>query len=79
MNVQTSDKGFYMCQINADPMIKQTGYLDVLGESKKIIHLILFKIVQKITVFFSNKLTQYFVNKRLIIANISLCGKNLIG
>ncbi|GIY59834.1 lachesin-like protein [Caerostris darwini] len=27
--VQEKDRGFYMCQINTDPMISQTGYLDV--------------------------------------------------
>ncbi|GIX99345.1 ig domain-containing protein [Caerostris darwini] len=29
--VQEKDRGFYMCQINTDPMISQTGYLDVTG------------------------------------------------
>ncbi|CAG2110433.1 unnamed protein product, partial [Medioppia subpectinata] len=29
-NVQISDKGFYMCQINAEQMQSQVGYLDVL-------------------------------------------------
>ncbi|GIX73258.1 lachesin-like protein [Caerostris extrusa] len=27
--VEEKDKGFYMCQINTDPMISQLGYLDV--------------------------------------------------
>ncbi|CAN8005149.1 unnamed protein product, partial [Ixodes hexagonus] len=30
-NAQPSDKGFYMCQINTEPMIKEVGFLDVLG------------------------------------------------
>ncbi|XP_022248698.1 lachesin-like isoform X1 [Limulus polyphemus] len=29
-NVQESDRGFYMCQINTVPMKSQTGYLDVV-------------------------------------------------
>lgn len=29
--VTESDRGFYMCQINTQPMISQMGYLDVLG------------------------------------------------
>ncbi|XP_075721217.1 lachesin isoform X2 [Rhipicephalus microplus] len=29
-NVQPSDKGFYMCQINTEPMITEVGFLDVL-------------------------------------------------
>jgi hypothetical protein len=35
-NVQVSDKGYYMCQINAETMISQVGYLDVLGEFSAI-------------------------------------------
>lgn len=31
-DVKESDKGWYMCQINTDPMKSQTGYLDVVGE-----------------------------------------------
>ncbi|KAH9376781.1 hypothetical protein HPB48_017877 [Haemaphysalis longicornis] len=31
-NVQESDRGGYMCQINTSPMMSQVGYLDVLGE-----------------------------------------------
>ena len=29
-DVQAEDKGFYMCQVNTDPMISQTVYLDVV-------------------------------------------------
>ncbi|KAG4066651.1 hypothetical protein HA402_007287 [Bradysia odoriphaga] len=29
-DVKESDRGFYMCQINTDPMKSQTGYLDVV-------------------------------------------------
>ena len=30
--VRESDKGWYMCQINTDPMKSQICYLDVVGE-----------------------------------------------
>lgn len=30
--VKESDKGWYMCQINTDPMKSQVGYLDVVGK-----------------------------------------------
>ena len=29
-NVQKEDKGFYMCQVNTDPMVSSVGYLDVV-------------------------------------------------
>ena len=31
-NVQQEDKGFYMCQVNTDPMVSKVGYLDVVGK-----------------------------------------------
>jgi len=31
-NVKETDRGFYMCQINTDPMMSQNGYLQVVGE-----------------------------------------------
>ena len=34
-DVGEQDRGAYMCQINTDPMIFQTGYLQVVGESSK--------------------------------------------
>lgn len=30
--VKESDRGWYMCQINTDPMKSQTGYLEVVGK-----------------------------------------------
>ncbi|XP_011636719.1 zwei Ig domain protein zig-8-like isoform X1 [Pogonomyrmex barbatus] len=30
--VRESDRGWYMCQINTDPMKSQIGYLEVVGE-----------------------------------------------
>lgn len=30
--VRESDKGWYMCQINTDPMKSQVGYLNVVGK-----------------------------------------------
>lgn len=32
-DVRESDKGWYMCQINTDPMKSQMGYLDVVGNN----------------------------------------------
>lgn len=31
-NVQESDRGWYMCQINTDPMRSRQGYLQVVGQ-----------------------------------------------
>lgn len=30
-DVKENDRGWYMCQINTDPMKSQVGYLDVVG------------------------------------------------
>lgn len=30
-DIKESDRGWYMCQINTDPMKSQMGYLDVVG------------------------------------------------
>ena len=30
-DVKPSDRGLYMCQVNSDPMMSQTGFLDVQG------------------------------------------------
>lgn len=35
-DVRQTDKGWYMCQINTDPMKSQTGFLDVVGKINKI-------------------------------------------
>ena len=29
--VTEEDKGFYMCQVNTDPMVSTVGHLDVVG------------------------------------------------
>ena len=34
-DVRESDRGWYMCQINTDPMKSQMGYLEVVGEKFK--------------------------------------------
>lgn len=31
-DVRESDRGWYMCQINTDPMKSQVGFLDVVGK-----------------------------------------------
>lgn len=35
-DVRESDQGWYMCQINTDPMKSQLGYLNVVGELEGI-------------------------------------------
>ena len=30
--VHQEDRGYYMCQVNTNPMISQVGYLQVVGE-----------------------------------------------
>ena len=34
-NIQESDRGWYMCQINTDPMRYQAAYVEVVGNRKK--------------------------------------------
>lgn len=31
-NVQQDDRGYYMCQLNTNPMMSQVGFLQVVGE-----------------------------------------------
>ena len=31
-NIQESDRGWYMCQINTDPMVSERGFLEVVGK-----------------------------------------------
>jgi len=31
--VHQEDRGYYMCQVNTNPMISQVGYLQVVGEN----------------------------------------------
>lgn len=31
-NVREKDRGWYMCQVNTDPMRSKQGYVDVVGE-----------------------------------------------
>lgn len=34
-DVKETDRGWYMCQINSDPMKSQVGHLEVVGESSR--------------------------------------------
>lgn len=43
-NVQESDRGWYMCQINTDPMRSQQGYLQVVGEYNKTLFFLIYYI-----------------------------------
>ena len=31
-NIQESDRGWYMCQVNTDPMRSERGFLEVVGK-----------------------------------------------
>ena len=44
-DVQAEDKGYYMCQVNTDPMISMTGHLDVVGKYYE--WSIIFKVVDE--------------------------------
>lgn len=35
--IRESDRGWYMCQINTDPMKSQVGYLDVVGKDFELV------------------------------------------
>ena len=35
-DVRESDRGWYMCQINTDPMKSQVGYLDIVGKYEPV-------------------------------------------
>lgn len=43
-NLRESDRGCYMCQINASPMKKQIGCIDVFGEYHFIFLILLLQI-----------------------------------
>lgn len=43
-DVKETDKGWYMCQINTDPMKSQVGYLDVVGKYKLNITILIIQI-----------------------------------
>lgn len=38
-SVQQEDRGYYMCQVNTNPMISQVGYLQVVGKFACVISL----------------------------------------
>lgn len=35
--VEESDRGYYMCQVNTDPMRSRKGYLQVVGKHRKVL------------------------------------------
>lgn len=47
-STQESDRGFYMCQVNTDPMSSNTGYLNVVGKSNRISSYFQFQIIKSI-------------------------------
>ena len=38
-SAQESDRGWYMCQINTDPMVHRSGYVQVVGKSWPVVQL----------------------------------------
>ena len=36
-SAQESDRGWYMCQINTDPMVHRSGYVQVVGRSRLVL------------------------------------------
>lgn len=42
-DVKESDRGWYMCQINTDPMKSQTVFLNVVGKEMSFLVLFLLK------------------------------------
>ena len=36
-NVQEKDRGYYMSQVNTDPMRYRQGYLDVVGKQEDVV------------------------------------------
>ena len=51
-NVQESDRGWYMCQINTDPMRYQEAYLEVVGKiiPSAIKYPVLYKLISNFSV-----------------------------
>ena len=45
--VEESDRGWYMCQINTDPMRSERGYLEVVGNFSNIFNLAFLNLVNK--------------------------------
>jgi hypothetical protein len=72
--VQEIDRGWYMCQINTDPMVHRSGYLEVVGKSTEMefldvnftkdSSLFLHAIHSLSTGGFSNKTRLYFGIKK---------------
>jgi Immunoglobulin I-set domain len=48
--VKESDKGYYMCQINTDPMKSQMGYLNVVGKQSFPFCVLKIKIVMYLSI-----------------------------
>lgn len=71
--VQQEDRGYYMCQVNTNPMISQVGYLQVVGKhftefydfwkqlfTRWFIHSFFFNL--------ENSLSQHIIKKYLVFA-----------
>lgn len=38
-DVREADQGWYMCQLNTDPMKSQTAYLEVVGKFSELLYI----------------------------------------
>lgn len=47
-DVRESDRGWYMCQINTDPMKSQTGFLEVVGKYNHTMTVVIVNIKPRI-------------------------------
>ena len=61
--VKATDKGWYMCQINTDPMKSQVGYLDVVGKFFNSIDIYLMKMYRNQLFQFHEVTVTYCVYK----------------
>lgn len=48
-DVKESDRGWYMCQVNTDPMRSRQGYMDVVGECPDAYYCTLYVAEQLLT------------------------------
>ena len=43
-NVEEADRGWYMCQINTDPMIYEVGFVNVVGAYVRLCVIIYYNV-----------------------------------
>lgn len=53
-SVQQDDRGYYMCQVNTNPMISQVGYLQVVGKYYFTNHFLIKQFLPEIFFYYIN-------------------------